>query len=116
MTHGAEPLKVARVLMHRDVYDAEQYGEDPVESVLPLLILDVLVPERVGEEVETHTLCTPIKQPGFSVSCNSQEEDRGSVGGKGCANTGRGFLVQTNHDPSGGSVGQATSQGEVRQG
>jgi hypothetical protein len=45
MAHLTEPLKVASILMHRNMDDAQENGKHLVMSLLELLVLDVFVPE-----------------------------------------------------------------------
>lgn len=99
MTHCAEPLKVPRILMHRNVDDAKENGEDLVEGVLSLLILDILVPERVRQEVQTDILGAPIKDSSAKVSVSSPAAGRGQWMGKVCKYK-NGVLVQAYHDPT----------------
>lgn len=48
--------------MQRDVDDAIEYGEDAVVSFESLFELNVLVPERVSQEVQANTLCSAIEE------------------------------------------------------
>jgi hypothetical protein len=47
-----EALKVASILVHRDVDDAVENGKNLVVRLLPRLVFEVLIPEGVGEEVQ----------------------------------------------------------------
>ena len=88
----AKALKVPTVLVHGDVDDAEEDGKDLVVGLLALLILDILVPERVGEEVLANTACTALKKP-RQKSAGKEREGKGEKKNswKGCINTGRGL-------------------------
>ena len=54
-------LEVPCILVHWNVDDAVENGEDAVLRFHALFKLDVLVPERVSKEVEADALCTALK-------------------------------------------------------
>ena len=57
-----EALKVSSILMHGDMNDALEDGKDVIMRLLPLFVLEELVPEGVGQEVQADVLCGPLKQ------------------------------------------------------
>lgn len=47
------PLEIAGVLMHRDMDDSAKDGKDAIVCFLTLFVLEVSIPERMGEKIET---------------------------------------------------------------
>jgi hypothetical protein len=84
--------------------DAEKDGEDFVKGVLTLFIFDVLVPERVGQEVKTNTLSPTVEQPGNSISYGSRARREGVQWLEKGVQYRNGVLVQASQDPSNGSM------------
>jgi hypothetical protein len=62
--------------MHRDVDDAVKNGEDLIVRFLPSLVLQILVPERVGEEVQADVGSSTLKEPGSMVSSEQTKTGR----------------------------------------
>lgn len=58
-----ESLKVARILVHRDVDNAIQDRDDLVFTFEALFEFNVFVPEGVSEKVEANAVGTTFKEP-----------------------------------------------------
>lgn len=72
--------------------DAPQNREDVVLGFISLLVFDVLVPERVCQEVESDTICSTVEESVMLVSESfmvRRREESGAVGrGMGCEHYG----------------------------
>jgi len=49
--------------VHGDLNDSCKNGKDSVVSLLTFLVLDILVPEGVGKEIEAYGGSAPFKEP-----------------------------------------------------
>lgn len=68
--------------MHGNLNDARQDSKDLIMCFEALLKLNVLVPERMGEEVQSDTASASLKQScDLSVKLSSNAKDR--TGGRG---------------------------------
>lgn len=90
--------------MHGNVNDTTQGGEDSVIGFQALLKLEVLVPERMGQKVETDTVRTSFEEPEYESQCLAQAEGNGNGYEAGRQSTCAGVLRKCNNDPSAPSI------------
>lgn len=58
-----ESLEVTRILVHRDVDNAIQDGDNFVFTFEAFFELNVLIPEGMGEEIEANAVGTTFEEP-----------------------------------------------------
>jgi hypothetical protein len=62
----AEALVVASILVHRNSDDAGMDCVDAILCLLPFFVFDILVPKRMGEEIETNQARPAFEQAAAS--------------------------------------------------
>ena len=61
--HLTVTLKITSILVHWDLHNSFQNGEDLVLGLCAFLKFKVVVPERMRKEIQADEVCATLKEP-----------------------------------------------------